>query len=231
MIKNYCFCRSSESSEREKASQYDLVIISQVEKPYDDTITLASLSVAHHNKRAQGRGYEIMNKYAVKAKDPFIVTESGDIAALNDNGHKGLFDYSAAGWKDNMLLAVEVLMRTYDGVFFDNCTANWVKQPDHLSEHLQAFLLDVRREHPDAYFIANSRESWQGVNGDLLEGREDYDELVVREGQVYPNLNMLSYITADPLNDPDVVRRKQEAESRGALFYACESYQKVTPLR
>jgi hypothetical protein len=72
---------------------------------------------------------------------------------------------------------------------------------------LQAILLQLRAEFRQAIFIANSSETWSGVNGEMNEGRPQQmeAELASFSGHAEPQMDMYQTILKDP-SDTETLR-------------------------
>lgn len=163
--------------------------------------------------------------YAPYGQEPWLMTPAGDIAAITEGWKvRRLFDYRKPVWRDLFKQSVIAVMSSYsyDGMFFDNCTASWAKHAPNqpaLTAALQSALLDIRYLYPDKYFVGNGAENWMGLNGEMNEGRANQaEELIPSNGQVVPNLNMYYMLATVATPDSEIQAGWNLARSKGALF-------------
>lgn len=101
----------------------------------------------------------------------------------------------------------------FDGIFLDNCTiyARFASVPfwgDELKAALQQLILEVRDALPNAILIGNSRYNWDGLNGEMNEGRpnELAQEMTSYPGHVEPAISFYHYYMK---NNNDVIEAEK----------------------
>jgi hypothetical protein len=69
-----------------------------------------------------------------------------------------------------------------------------------MRQALQSILLELRAEFPDAIIVANSSESWRGVNGELNEARPGQleEELAPFAGHERPAIDLYQSVLRGP---------------------------------
>lgn len=178
---------------------------------------------------APGSGDKILMNWASYEpfiEEPWLMTASGDVTAYVESVWKvrRLFDYRKPVWQSLFKSAAATILNAYqfDGIFFDNCTANWAKHAPHnptLAAGLQTTLLDIRRSYPDKLFIGNCSENWMGLNGEMSEGAV-VNPLVLelKNGQTYPNMNCYYAPVTISTPDADIAAKYNIAKSKDAWF-------------
>jgi hypothetical protein len=147
-----------------------------------------------------------------------------------------IFDPRKVEWQEAFMEACRITLHSYpyDGLFLDQCTVFEKAHPDprvkaEMRQALQIPLLRIRQEFPNAILIGNSRYNWQGLNGELNEGRpaDMLTELAPFDGHVQPTMDLYNTILKDP-NDVERVKREMAfAHSQGAYYSAAVDYQHV----
>jgi hypothetical protein len=146
------------------------------------------------------------------------------------NTRHRLYDPRTPEFQDCFLRACRAVLRSYDydGLFLDNCTIFPIADPDEtvraeMRQALQATLLKLRLEFPDALIVGNSSYKWSGLNGEMNEGRPKQlqSELKPFSGHTSPPMDMyLTYLTR--ADDTETVRREMnETLKLGAFYGAC----------
>ena len=147
-----------------------------------------------------------------------------------------LFDPRKPEWQAAFLKACRATLESYpyDGLFLDQCSVFEKALPfpnvkAEMRQALQLTLLRLRQEYPDTLLIGNSSYNWQGLNGELNEGRVKNltDELTPFDGHATPNMELYHSLLRHP-DDIDTVRREMAlAHSRGAFYSASVTYQHI----
>src|SRR5207247_1377934 len=93
----------------------------------------------------------------------------------------------------------------YDGLFLDQCTVFEKAHPlpgvrAEMRQALQITLQRLRQEFPNTILIGNSSYNWQGLNGELDEGRPEnmLAELAPFNGHTQPTKDLYNTILKDP---------------------------------
>lgn len=236
-----CFGTQHTAAEAAIAAKYDLLIVNQntstVAKAWYDSIKvlnpniklLAYLIVNHEPGTAPGAGNDILrdaNRWNAVQQEPWLLTAEGYIKAIQLDGWKSrrLYDYEKAIWKENFKLACDAIFAAYpfDGLFLDNCTANWAAYAPRVVEKttaLQTALLDLRRAYPSKWIVGNGMENWMGLNGEMNEGRlGQVSELTPVTGQVVPNVNCFLSITTASTPNTDLQTAYNAVKPYGAWY-------------
>ncbi len=147
-----------------------------------------------------------------------------------------LFDPRQVEWQEAFLNACRATLESYpyDGLFLDQCSVFEKAHPfpnikAEMRQALQITLLRLRQEFPTVLLIGNSSFNWQGLNGELNEGRARnlMNELAPFEGHAKPTMEMYHSLLRHP-NDIETVEREMAlAHSRGALYGASVNYQQI----
>ena len=236
-----CYTIQKTPAEAQIAAKYDLLIVNQDDgtshKAWLDSVKainpavkmLAYQMVAQEPGIAPGAGNRILpdiNRFAAYSQDPWLITASGDIAAIQIDGWKNrrMYDYRKLVWQDLFKQACQAVLASYqfDGLFLDNCVSNWAKQAPAnpaLHDALKNVLLDLRRLYPDKWMIGNGSENWMGLNGEMSEGRiGQLSELTPSAGQVVPNLNCYLMPTTTATTDAEIQAAYNQVKPYGAWF-------------
>lgn len=146
------------------------------------------------------------------------------------NQRHRLYDPRNPEFQECFLSACRAVLRSYpyDGLFLDNCTVFPIADPapsvrSEMRESLQAVLLKLRMEFPDALIIGNSSFKWKGLNGEMTENRptDMRRELQPFDGHVSPNMDMYQTYLREA-GDVETVRRDmREVLQLGAFYGAC----------
>jgi hypothetical protein len=143
------------------------------------------------------------------------------------NKRHRLYDPRTPEFEDCFLRACRAVLRSYDydGLFLDNCTIFAIADPDEtvrseMRQALQATLLKLRLEFPDALIVGNSSYKWSGLNGEMNEARprQLQSELKPFSGHTSPPMDMyLTYLTR--ADDTETVRREMNETLKLGAFY------------
>ncbi len=147
-----------------------------------------------------------------------------------------IFDPRKAEWQERFLEACRIILQSYpyDGLFLDQCTVYEKAHPFpgvkmEMRQALQITLLRLRQEFPNKLFIGNSKYNWQGLNGELNEGRPEHlsAEVAPFDGHVQPTMDLYNTVLENP-NDIETVKREMAlAHSLGTYYSAAVNYQTV----
>lgn len=147
-----------------------------------------------------------------------------------------IFDPRKVVWQEAFLEACRITLQSYpyDGLFLDQCTVYEKAHPfpgvkAEMRQAVQITLLRLRQEFPHKIFVGNSKYNWQGLNGELNEGRPESlsSEVAPFAGHVQPTMNFYNTILKDP-NDIELVKREMAlAHSLGTYYSAAVNYQHV----
>lgn len=147
-----------------------------------------------------------------------------------------IYDPRKPEWQESFLAACRVTLQSYpyNGLFLDQCT---VFEKAHLDpavkaemrDALQVTLLRLRREFPGMLLIGNSGYNWQGLNGELSEGRPKYmlEELAPFDGHAQPTMDLYQSLLKHPHDIETVKREMALAHSKGAYYSAAVDNQHV----
>ncbi|MCA9422238.1 MAG: hypothetical protein KC592_14540, partial [Nitrospira sp.] len=147
-----------------------------------------------------------------------------------------IFDPRRVEWQEAFLEACRAMLGSYpyNGLFLDQCTVYEKAHPiptvkAEMRHALQITLLRLRHEFPNTILIGNSSYNWQGLNGEMNEGRPEQIllEFAPFDGHVQPTMDLYATILKDPT---DIERVKQDmalVHSLGAFFSAAVDYQHV----
>lgn len=147
-----------------------------------------------------------------------------------------IYDPRKPEWQDSFLASCRATLQSYpyDGLYLDQCTVFEIAHllpavKAEMRQSLQVTLLRLRREFPDTILIGNSSYNWQGLNGELNEGRPEkmLEELAPFDGHAQPTMDLYESLLKDP-NDIEKVKREMAlAHSRGAYYSAAVDNQHV----
>jgi hypothetical protein len=144
-----------------------------------------------------------------------------------------LFDPRKKEWQDNFVEACRatVISYPYDGLFLDQCTVFGSAHPSagvraEMRQALQNTLTMVRKEFPSHILVGNSRYHWNGLNGELNEGRpNNMEELDRFEGHVEPRIQMYHSRLRHSYDIGVLKKEMAKAHARGAFYGAAVNYQ------
>jgi hypothetical protein len=147
-----------------------------------------------------------------------------------------IYDPRQLEWQESFLAACRAMLESYpyNGIFLDQCTvyekaALLPAVKAEMRQALQVTLLRLRREFPSLFLIGNSSYNWQGLNGELNEGRSEKMgvELAPFVGHALPTMDLYQSLLTNP-NDIETVKREMAlAHSKGAFYSAAVDYQHV----
>ena len=180
-----------------------------------------------------GPGHVVMRK----VKNAWCMYPGGSIPTLRMARNVRLFDPRKVQWQDAFLEACRTTLESYryfDGLFLDNCTVFEIAHPipevkAEMRQALQTTLLRLRQTFPDAILIGNSSYNWQGLNGEMNEGRSHkiLDEVDSFTGHASPSMDLYVSILKNSNDRAKVKREMALAHSQGACYSACVDYQHV----
>ena len=147
-----------------------------------------------------------------------------------------IFDPRSNEWQQRFIDACKLTLQSYpyDGLFLDQCTVFNIAHPspevrNEMRYALQATLLKLRKAFPDKLLVGNSSYSWNGLNGELNEGRLKslVKETRSYEGHAMPQLEMYQSRLSNA-QDIDIVKKEMAlAHSYGAFYGAAVNYQQA----
>ena len=144
-----------------------------------------------------------------------------------------LFDPRKKEWQNNFLEACRATVTSYpyDGLFLDQCTVHTIAHPveearAEMRQAVQDTLTMVRKEFPSQVVVGNSRYHWNGLNGELNEGRANsMDELDPFPGHVAPRIQMYQSLLRHSYDIGMMKKEMAKAHARGAFYGAAANYQ------
>lgn len=182
---------------------------------------------------ARGPGHDRMRR----AQSSWNLGRDGSPVTIEWRGKiKRVYDPRTSEWQDAFVEACGLTIESdgYEGVFIDQCNVyrRILSSGSEYKEQMIALreaVWKVRKAWPDKLIVANSPHKFDGTNGEMNEGRisswgEEFEEY---SGHFKPNMNMAAVLLKnkkDYLSIPALLKR---AIKYDALFYACESYQKI----
>ena len=147
-----------------------------------------------------------------------------------------IFDPRKRAWQESFLAACRatLLSYPYDGLFLDQCSVFEKAHPlpsvrEQMRQALQATLLRLRQDFPGTILIGNSSYNWQGLNGELNEGRPEkiLEELAPFTSHVQPTMDLYASLLKYPNDSATVKREMALAHSQGAYYSAAVDNQHV----
>jgi len=204
-------------------------------KHLNPKISMLGYQMVIEETTVPGPGHEVMRS----VKDSWCIYPGGYHPTVQvEPGPRDfrIFDPRKPEWQESFLAACRATLQSYpyNGLFLDQCT---VFEKAHLlatvkaemRQALQVTLLRLRREFPGIILIGNSSYNWQGLNGELNEGRSEkmLEELAPFNGHVKPTMDLYQSFLKDP-NDIERVKREMAlAHLQGAYYSAAVDYQHV----
>ena len=191
------------------------------------SIVLLAYQMVHEETAVPGPGHDALRK----AVHSWVRRADGvEPFTFWGNTRHRLFDPRTPEFEDCFLRACRAVLRSYqyDGLFLDNCTIFPIADPSdsvrsEMRQALQATLLKLRLEFPDALIVGNSSENCVGLNGEMNEGRPKQlqSELKPFSGHTSPNMDMyLTMLTR--ADDTETVQREiSDTLKLGAFYGAC----------
>lgn len=153
------------------------------------------------------------------------VTYAGITPTSPYKSHR-FFDPRTAAWQRQFVAACDATLShyAYDGLFLDQCFGVTTPIPGLKSEMeaaIQSALLEVRRRYPNKILIANSASNWQGVNGEMNEGRpvDLAKESADFGGHVGPRIELFHHYLVD--NDYTTAEAMMRKALECRCFFGC----------
>jgi hypothetical protein len=165
---------------------------------------------------------EIKNSYCVYP-DGFVPTVPEPYGAMR------VFDPRNKEWQGKFLEACHATLASYpyDGLFMDHCTIFNIASPvpsvkEEMRVALQETLLILRKEFPNILLVGNSHYSWNGLNGEMNEGRPSdiKKELEPFAGHVLPRVELVLASLKDKYDLETVKKQMLLAHSHGGFYGA-----------
>ena len=146
-----------------------------------------------------------------------------------------IFDPRTEEWQEGFLTACQATLASYpyEGLFLDQCTIFRKSHPSRqekvkMEVALQKALVELRKEFPNKLFVGNCRDNWQGLNGEMVEGRKASPEELRRiSGHILPKLDLFA---SRLMHDNDIATVKRDmtfAHANHAFYGASVDYQHV----
>jgi hypothetical protein len=144
-----------------------------------------------------------------------------------------IFDPRKKEWQDNFLAACRSTINSYpyDGLFLDNCTVFSIAHPvegvrAEMRQALQDTITMVHKEFPSHILVGNSSYHWNGLNGELNEGRPNaMQELDPFAGHVAPRIQLYQSLLRHSYDIGVMKKEMAKAHARGAFYGAAANYQ------
>lgn len=236
----------SQANQESLVAKYPLTIVPQDMRPshvqwrdrikrLNPNIVMLGYQMLIEETTVPGPGHDQMRK----VKDAWSLYPGGYLPTVKvEPGPREfrIFDPRTPAWQEAFLTACRATLRSYpyEGLFLDQCTVYEKSHPfpgvrAQMRQALQITLLRLRQEFPNMILIGNSSYNWQGLNGELNEGRakQALEELAPFSGHVQPVIELHQTLLKDPR---DIERVKQEmalTHSQGAYYSACVDYQHI----
>lgn len=197
-------------------------------------IVLLGYQMVIQHPRAQGPGNTILRQSRSYAVYPWgtVPTVPGEYPGARDK----IYDPRSPQWQDLFLEACRATLNSYpfDGLFLDQCTVFFKASPiPHVRQEmraaLQTTLIRLRNEFPNVILVGNSAYNWEGLNGEMDEGRLDdmAYQFAPFPGHVKPYINMYQSVLKRA-DDIETVKRQMATAFRyGAYYGAAVNYQHV----
>jgi len=163
----------------------------------------------------RGPGHEFLRK----VKNSWLTLPGGIVPTIDIPSGKVLkrriYDPRDSEFRQHFVEACQLLINQYeyDGIFLDNCTiyGRFSSIPylgESLKQGLQQLILDVRKALPNAILVGNTRYDWNGLNGEMNEGRphELPKETTFFSGHAKPSFDMYHYYMK---NNNDLITAEQ----------------------
>lgn len=169
------------------------------------------------------------------AKESWCIYPNGHVPRIPPKSFR-VYDPRKVEWQEAFLDACRITLESYpyDGLFLDDCTVFDIAHPSpavraEMREGLQATLLRLRKEFPNTILVGNASENWNGLNGELNEGRPEQilKETAPYSGHVLPAMDLYHTVLDKP-SDVERVRREMAlAHSQEAYYSAAVDMQHV----
>jgi hypothetical protein len=196
-------------------------------------IVFLAYQMVHEETSNPGPGHDELRK----ATNSWCSYPNGfqPFTAWGNQRHR-LYDPRTAEFAECFLRACRAVLRSYpyDGLFLDNCTIFPIAHPmpsirAEMREALQAVLLKLRRQFPEALIVGNSSYKWKGLNGEMNENRpaDLQTELQHFDGHASPSMDMYQTVLSSA-GDVETVRRDMSKILKlGAFYGASVDYEHV----
>ena len=168
-------------------------------------------------------------------KDSWCVHPDGHLPTVQPKAFR-VYDPREVEWQEGFLEACRITLNSYPyaGLFLDQCTVYDIAHPKptvraQMRQALQATLLRLREEFKNIILIGNASENWQGLNGEMNEGRPEQmlKENAPYSGHVPPAMDLYFTALKNPRDFERVKREMTLAHSQGAYYSAALDYQHV----
>lgn len=234
----------SQAGQEKKIAKFPLAIVPQDGRKhhkewrnkirnYNPEIVLLAYQMTIEETTVPGPGHD----YLREIKNSWVVWPDGVVPTVGPlNKKRRIFDPRKQEWKEYFIIACSATLSSYpyDGLFLDQCTIFAKSHPDSsvrrkMENALQEVLLELRKEFPDKLFVGNCRNSWNGLNGEMIEGNREgrTDEMLQIEGHYAPKLDL--FLTRLSGED-DLITLEQEmglAHLNNSFYGASVDYQHV----
>lgn len=164
----------------------------------------------------------------------WCVSPDGSIPTVGPQSKlRRIFDPRKKEWQNNFLEACRATINSYlyDGLYLDNCTVFSIAHPveevrAEMRQAVQDTIAMVRKEFPAHILVGNSSYHWNGLNGELNEGRPNaMQELDPFAGHVAPRLQMYQSLLRHSYDIGVMKKEMAIAHTKGALYGAAVNYQ------
>lgn len=224
-------------------AKYPLVLVPQDTRPphiawkdrvkqLNPSIVTLAYQIVINETIVPGPGHD--KQRALANANPWCVNPDGSIpTAEYGNRQLRVFDPRKNEWQDNFLEACRITLNSYpyDGLFLDQCTIYGIAHPfegvrAEMRQALQDTLVLVRKEFPSHILIGNSRFHWNGLNGEMNEGRlNNLEELDPFPGHVEPRIQLYQSLLRHSYDIGVMKKEMAKAHARGAFYGAAVNFQ------
>ncbi|MHB8453965.1 MAG: hypothetical protein ACYDDO_04545 [Acidiferrobacterales bacterium] len=203
-------------------------------KSLNPDIILLGYQVVIQRPEATGPGNDILRKSENYCVYPWGTTPT--VPGEYPGAKAKIYDPRSPQWQNAFLSACRTTLASYpyDGLFLDQCTVFVKAYPfpqvrQEMRAALQATLTALRMEFPNVILVGNSSYSWDGLNGEMDEGRPDdmAMEFAPFPGHASPRIEMYQSILKRSDDIAKVEREMTLAHSYGAFYGAAVNSQHV----
>ncbi len=206
-------------------------------KTLNPDLKLLAYMGASEESMVSGPGFDLIHQLAPNS----WLTVNGKPVTVPVGGTPGftvgrVYDPRDPVWQNAFILACAAVLNSYpySGIFLDQCYI-YGKPPmtstdiNSMQVALNATLLKLRASFPNKIIIANSSITWDGVNGEMNEGRpaDLPAEAAAYPGHASPRMELFYYSMTSPTDTVNAVQMFNLALQNKAFFGTSYSAQVI----
>lgn len=199
-------------------------------KELNPSIVILGYQMVINELTVPGPGHDKLRELS----NAWCVNPDGTIPTVEWDKRKfRIYDPRKKEWQDNFVEACRAVFNSYpyNGLFLDQCTVYSNAHPDEgvraeMRQALQHTITMVRKEFPSHILVGNSSYHWNGLNGELNEGRQNaMQELDPFAGHVAPRIQLYQSLLRHSYDIAVMKKEMARAHARGAFYGAAVNYQ------